>query len=410
MTTLERVVIEGQGTFVRVRKPAYWLFVALVGFGLVSLGTMMSDAITALSTALWISGLLNGALAAAFILILSRMDLFEREPAAVRAAAFIWGAVVATSLAIVANNNLLTLMTKWFGTAFASRWGAAIAGPTNEEWFKALGVVILVLIVREHFNRSIDGLTYGAMCGLGFQVTENMVYAINNAFSNPNSDLAGAVSITVMRIVVAGPWSHPIYSGVAGLGIAYAVTTKGNRSTTRRYGIAAGLFVAAWLMHALWNSPIPRGLPGGFGALVIYGKGALILVFFLVLYRYAARYEWRWFGRIMTGQPESVITPEEMESMRTLRTRRKARKQADFVYGPKGHRMVARMQRAQLNVGEALARAKRAEVDPRNALYVAVALENVRVIRADLDAARTTGRRANGARTGSGLRSRRSRL
>lgn len=398
MTTMERVVIEGQGTFVRVRKPAYWLYVALVAFGLVSLGSMMSEAVSALSTALWIAAVLNGVLAAVFVLILSRMDLFEREPAAVRAAAFIWGAIVATSLAIIANNNLLALLTKLFGTEFAARWGAALAGPTNEEWLKTLGVVILVLIVKEHFNRSIDGLTYGAMCGLGFQVTENMVYAINNAFANPNSDITGAVSITVMRILVAGPWSHPIYSGVAGLGIAYAVTTKGHRSVPRRYGIAVGLFVLAWLMHALWNSPLPGGLPGGLTTLAVYAKGGLILVFFVVLYRYAARYEWRWFGKIMTGQPAEVITATEMESMRTLRTRRKARKQAEFQYGPKGRKLVARMQKAQLMLGEALARAQRAEVDPVNDLGVLVALQNVRAVRADLDDARHFGRKRRNRR------------
>lgn len=393
MTAVERVVVEGQGTFVRVRKPAYWLYVALVTFGLVSLGGMMSEAVTALSSALWIAAVLNGILAAVFVLILSRMDLFEREPAAVRAAAFIWGAVVATSVAIIANNNLLALLTKLFGTEFAARWGAALAGPTNEEWLKTLGVIILVLIVREHFNRSIDGLTYGAMCGLGFQVTENMVYAINNAFSNPNSDVAGAVSITIMRIVVAGPWSHPIYSGVAGLGIAYAVTTKGHRSTFRRYGIAVGLFVLAWLMHALWNSPLPQDLSGGVATLAVYGKGALILVFFLVLYRYTARYEWKWFGKIMKGQPAEIITASEMESMRTLRTRRKARKQAEFQYGPKGRKLVARMQKAHLMLGEALARAQRAEVDPINDLGVLVARENVRVIRSELESARRLGRK-----------------
>ncbi|HZE37273.1 MAG TPA: PrsW family intramembrane metalloprotease [Stackebrandtia sp.] len=392
MTNVERIVVEGQGSFVRVRKPAYWLYVALVGFGLISMGTTMSSAVSVLSTALWISALLNGAMAAVFIWVLARMDLFEREPAAARAAAFVWGALVATSLAIIANNNLLSLLTKLFGAGFAAKWGAALAGPTDEEWLKLMGVIILVLICGEHFNRSIDGLIYGAMCGLGFQVMENMVYAINNAFSNPNSDFTGAVSITVMRILVAGPWSHPIYSGVAGLGVAYAVTTKGKRPVIQRYAVAAGLFVLAWLMHALWNSPLPRDLPGGLNALVIYAKGGLILVFFLVLYRYAANYEWKWFGRIMTGQPESIITSEELESMRTLGTRRRARRQAEFTYGPKGRKLVQRMQRAQLELGEALARARRAEKDPRHALDVTVAGRNVHSIRTELEAARTIGR------------------
>lgn len=377
MSEVTRVVVEGQGTFVRVRKPAYWVYVGLVGFGLLNMGGMMSSAWSSLSTALWISAVLNGLLVVAFVAILAKMDLFEREPAAVRAAAFLWGALVATSVAILANNNLLSLLTKLFGSGFVSRWGAAIAGPTNEEWLKLLGVVILVLIVREHFNRSIDGLIYGAMCGLGFQFMENMIYAINNAYANPNSDIAGAVYVTVMRIVIAGPWSHPIYSGVAGLGIAYVVTTKGARSVLRRYSTAVGLFVAAWLMHALWNSPLPGWLPGGLGILAVYGKGAVILVFFYLLYRTAADYEWHWFGSIMADQPAAVISADEMDSMRTLRTRRRARRQADYTYGPNGHRLVSRMQRAQLALGEALARAERAGTDPDTALDVVVARQNV---------------------------------
>ncbi|MGH8791639.1 MAG: PrsW family intramembrane metalloprotease [Stackebrandtia sp.] len=383
MNTLARVVVEGQGTFVRVRKPAYWLFVALIGFGLVSMGRSMADALNTLSTVLWISAVLNGAVAVAFIWILARMDLFEREPAAVRAAAFLWGALVATSVGAMANNSLLSLIAKVFGSDFASRWGAALAGPTNEEWVKVLGVVILVLIVREHFNRSIDGLIYGAMCGLGFQFMENMIYAVNNAFSNPNSDWVGALSVTIVRIVVAGPWSHPIYTGVAGLGVAFAVT-QATRPAWVRYGVAAGLFVLAWAMHFVWNSPIPFWLPDGLTVLLVYGKGVLILVFFLLLYRYAAGREWDWFVDIMRGQPETVITPGEVKSMKTLGSRRKARKEVGDLYGVNGRRMVERLQRSQIELGEALARARRAEADPDSALDVTVARANIHSIREEM--------------------------
>ncbi|GAA4920782.1 RsiW-degrading membrane proteinase PrsW (M82 family) [Stackebrandtia albiflava] len=388
-----RVVVEGQGTFVRVRKPAFWLYVGLVGFGLIHIGETLTGALRELSTALWIAILLNGVLAAVFIWILGRMDLFEREPAAVRAAAFIWGALVATSVSIIANNNLLALLTKLYGVPFATRWGPAIAGPLNEEWLKMLGVIAIVLIVREHFHHALDGLIYGAFCGLGFQVAENLTYAVNFALSNPNSDLAGSLSITITRILVAGPWSHPIYTGVAGLGVAFAVTSR--RPATVRYLTAAALFLAAWAMHFLWNSPMPAWLPGGLNVLVTYGKGILILVFFLSLYRHAVRREWRWFTEIMQGQPETVITPEEMESMRNLRTRRKARKQAEFIYGTAGKKLVSRMQRAQVELSEALFRAQRSRQNPETALDIVVASMNVRGIREELEAARLPGVRQN---------------
>lgn len=382
---MTRVVMEGQGTFVRVRRPAYWLYVGLLAFGLLYIGDKFSGAFDHLAGALWVPIVLNGLLAVLFVWILGRMDLFEREPAAVRAAALLWGALVATSVAIIANNAMVSLITKLYGVNFATKWGAALAGPINEEWLKTLGVVCIVLIVREHFQRSMDGLIYGAFVGLGFQVVENLTYAINNAVSNPNSDLAGSVSVTLLRILIAGPWSHPVYSGVAGLGIAFAVTQTG-RKWWVRYGVAVLCFLAAWALHFLWNSPLPSWLPKGLAFFAVYGKGALILVFFFVLYGISARREWHWFTEIMHDEPESVITPEELESMRTLRTRRHARRKAAKDYGLYGKRIVTRLQRAQIVLGEAKARCERADGDLAAAPDVLVARANIVGIREELNA------------------------
>ncbi|GLZ79855.1 protease PrsW [Actinorhabdospora filicis] len=382
---MERVVMEGQGTFVRVRRPAYWVYVGLIAFGLLHIGGILRGGFDHIASALWVPLVLNGAMAVLFVWILGKLDYLEREPAAVRAAAMLWGALVATSVAIIANNALISLLTKTYGVEFTAKWGAALAGPINEEWVKTIGVVILVLIVREHFQRSMDGLTYGAFVGLGFQIVENLLYAINNALSNPNSDVAGSVSITLLRILIAGPWSHPVYSGVAGLGIAF-FATQTHRTLYTRFGVAAGCFTAAWALHFLWNSPLPAWLPKGLGFFAIYGKGALILVFFLIVYGMAARREWHWFTEIMAGEPAEVITPDELDAMRTLRTRRHARKKAAKDYGLYGKRIVRRLQRAQRVLGEALARCERAEGDPASAPDVLVARANVLSIRAELNA------------------------
>ncbi|MEV0648442.1 PrsW family intramembrane metalloprotease [Phytomonospora sp. NPDC050363] len=391
---MTRVVMEGQGTFVRVRRPAFWLYVGLLAFGLLYVGDKFSGAFDHLAGALFVPIGLNAVLAAVFIWILGRMDLFEREPAAVRAAALLWGALVATSIAIIANNAMVSLITKAYGVDFATKWGAALAGPINEEWIKTLGVVCLVLIVREHFQRSMDGLIYGAFVGLGFQVVENLSYAINNAVSNPNSDLSGSVSVTLLRIFIAGPWSHPVYSGVAGLGIAFAVTQTGRKRWVR-YGVAALCFFAAWALHFLWNSPLPAWLPKGLAFFAVYGKGALILIFFFVLYRISARREWHWFIEIMRDEPEAVVRPEELESMRTLRTRRLARKKAAKDYGLYGKRIVRRLQRAQVVLGEAKARCERADGDLATAPDVLVGRANILSIREELSspAKRRIGRK-----------------
>ncbi|GAB3659580.1 PrsW family intramembrane metalloprotease [Glycomyces tarimensis] len=381
--TTERVVIESQGAFIRVRRPAYWLYVACLIFGLIGLGRVLSPEYGDIAGALWASVAINGALAIVFLWILARLDLFEREPVTVRAAAMCWGGLAAVSFAIIANDAALVVLAEIMDPAWARTWGPAIAGPLNEEWLKAVGVIILVLIVREHFDRSIDGLIYGALVGLGFQVVENLTYAINFAVLNPNSDWAGSMSVTFTRVLVAGPWSHPLYTGTAGLGIAFLVTQV-RRPRRTRIAVAVGLFALAIAMHALWNLPVPPGLKSWVTIPLTYGKGLIILALFFVLYHFAARAEWRWFVTTMSDQPESVITTEDLTTMRSLRSRRKARNEAARQWGKRAAQLRGRLQRELVRLAAILAREQRRDSDADDAPDVAAVKRNIAALRAEL--------------------------
>jgi len=50
---------------------------------------------------------------------------------------------------ISANTALIDLIAKLGSPALADDWGPALAGPTNEETLKALGVLLLALIVLD---------------------------------------------------------------------------------------------------------------------------------------------------------------------------------------------------------------------------------------------------------------------
>ncbi|WP_035736282.1 PrsW family intramembrane metalloprotease [Glycomyces arizonensis] len=379
----ERVIVENQGAFIRVRRPAYWIYVACLIFGLIGLGRVLSPEYSDIAGALWGSIAINAVLAAVFLWILARLDLFESEPVTVRAAAMCWGGLAAVSFSMTANDAALVVLAELNDAEWARTWGPAIAGPLNEEWLKALGVVMLVLIVREHFDRSIDGLIYGALVGLGFQVVENLTYAINFAVINPNSDWAGSMTVTFTRILVAGPWSHPLYSGTAGLGIAYLVTQV-RRPMRVRVLVAVGLFLLAMAMHALWNLPGVPGLDPRLSLPLVYGKGLIILGLFLVLYHFAARAEWRWFVTTMSDQPEAVVTTEDLTTMRSLRSRRKARNQDAKRWGkPAGH-LRGRLQRELIRLAAILAREQRRDADADDAPDVAAVKRNIAAIRAEL--------------------------
>ncbi len=379
----ERVVVESQGAFIRVRRPAYWVYVACLVFGLIGLGRVLSPEYSDIAGALWASIAINAVLAVVFLWILARLDLFESEPVTVRAAAMCWGGLAAVAFAMIANDASLVVLAKLTDVAWARTWGPAIAGPLNEEWLKTLGVVMLVLIVREHFDRSIDGLIYGALVGLGFQVVENLTYAINFAVINPNSDWAGSLTVTFTRVLVAGPWSHPLYSGTAGLGIAYLVTQV-RKPMRVRLSVAFGLFLLSMAMHALWNLPVGPGLDTRLTLPVTYGKGLIILGLFLVLYHFAARAEWRWFVTTMSDQPESVITTEDLTTMRSLRSRHKARNRAAKRWGKPAAHLLGQLQRELVRLAAILAREQRRDADADDAPDVAAVKRNIAAIRAEL--------------------------
>jgi RsiW-degrading membrane proteinase PrsW (M82 family) len=381
----ERVVVESQGAFVRLRRPAYWLFVACLVYGLLELGRVLSPDYGDIATALWASIGVNAVLAAVFLDLLARLDLFEREPPSVRAAAMCWGGLAAVAFAMLANNAALVVLAEFTDAQWARTWGPPIVGPLNEEWLKALGVVMLVLIVREHFDRSIDGLIYGALVGLGFQVVENLTYAVNFAVLNPNSDVTGALTATFSRVLIAGPWSHPLYTGAAGLGIAFFVTQTRRRLTTR-WGVMIGLYALALAMHGLWNLPLPSSMPTALAIPLSYGKGLIILGLFFVLYHFAARAEWRWFVTTMSDQDESVITTDDLTEMRSLRSRRKARKRAHKRWGKRSAQLIRQLHRDLVSLATLVARDQRRGEDAPDGPDVAAVKRNIAAIRAELAA------------------------
>ena len=62
--------------------------------------------------------------------------------------------------------------------AAASTWGPAVTGAAVEELVKVAGVVAIALLAPRQINSVVDGFVYGALVGLGFQVVENIVFAL----------------------------------------------------------------------------------------------------------------------------------------------------------------------------------------------------------------------------------------
>jgi protease PrsW len=169
------------------------------------------------------------------------------------AAALIWGATAAAGCALLANRGLTGLWAKGVGVGFSANWSDALSAPLNEELLKVCGVLMIVLAAPLAINGPLDGLIYGALTGLGFQATENVIYGLNNIVMSGATNPAQAVLNSVLiRVGTTGLGSHWTMTAVAGAGIGYLVVRS------RRGGELApaiGCLLLAMGMHLLFDAP-----------------------------------------------------------------------------------------------------------------------------------------------------------
>ena len=75
-----------------------------------------------------------------------------------------------------ANGGWGLTVARLGGPEFAARWTAALTAPFVEETLKGCGVVMIYLIARDEIDDVMDGFVYGAVCGLGFAIVEDVFY------------------------------------------------------------------------------------------------------------------------------------------------------------------------------------------------------------------------------------------
>ncbi|MEU4621015.1 PrsW family intramembrane metalloprotease [Actinoplanes sp. NPDC023801] len=345
-----------------VRQPAFWVVIVLLAVGAVRISQIMAIFLKSYPIATLTAILLFGLLAVPFWLFLSELDFMEREPPSLRVVAFAWGGLVATSVSIPGSTALDNLIAKLGSPDLAAEWGAALAGPTVEEIAKTLGVVAIVLIARSQINSVLDGIVYGALVGLGFQIVEDVVFAIGAVRSAGEGDQVQPVITTfLVRGFLAGVWSHTLFGALAGAGIGYLVVNR-ERGRPRRIAVAGLALFGAWASHSLWNSPLFReSLGDGAVALlaVLLFKGLPPLLLVLYLVRRAHDREAAYYvGILATVRERDLITEEELRVLGSGSRRGAARRHAAARAGRKARAAVRRLQRAQAGLAVELSRAE----------------------------------------------------
>lgn len=340
----------GVDGFFQPRRAAFWLLVFFLVVGAFSTLSKIHLSYEIVPTAVLVGTVVWALYTVPFVWFLRALDVFEQHSPLGFALAFAWGGFGAVWLVIPVNGAVESLAAKLGGPEFAARWAPALAAPTNEELFKYVGVVLLVMIARTQFPTILSVVVTGATVGLGFQVVEDLVYTANTAIQFPSSDqVAPVIVMLVVRGLLGGLWSHALYTSIACFGLGYLVA-RPDRPLGRRVAVAAAFFLLAWSAHFFWDSPLLRGLGGGVVVLALV-KGVPVLVVGCAVWYLAGREE-ALRVRALTDSylDRTLVAPEEIDTLRSFRERRSVRRYLRFRHGRPAARALRRLQRAQLHL------------------------------------------------------------
>jgi len=209
------------------------------------------------------------------------IDRWEPEPRLVLVFAFLWGAAAAVAIALLVGAQIENAVYSLGGPGPAYQFfGAAIQAPIVEEAGKGLGLLLIFLFARKHFDGPIDGLVYAAWIAGGFAFTENILY-FGAELLNSGGSIGAVTSIFFMRGIMS-PFAHVMFTAATGLLLGIAA---------RRASTAGGIgfffigLIPAILLHALWNGALffVGDFFFGYYALVQFPLfvGAVLLVIFL---------------------------------------------------------------------------------------------------------------------------------
>ena len=212
-----------------------------------------------------------------YIVLLLWIDRYESEPLWMLATAFLWGALVAVFIAIIINTiNGAIVTAATHSVQIGENFGAVISAPIVEESSKAFILFVLFLWKKDEFDGIIDGIVYAGMVGLGFAMTENILY-----YGRAVQGGAGALTFIFILRGMAAPFSHPLFTSMTGIGLGWS--RQSNNGFIKIVAPVLG-FMTAILLHATWNGTATYGGAIGFFAGYFIIMGPALIVTLMVIF------------------------------------------------------------------------------------------------------------------------------
>jgi RsiW-degrading membrane proteinase PrsW (M82 family) len=259
--------------------------------------------------------------------IVLSLDKYEKEPRRAIIAAFAWGAVGAVLFSLIAEIIFDQILITSVGEDGASFLSIAIGAPFIEEFFKGIALLVLLWFFRREFDNVLDGLVYGALIGLGFAMTENILY-FGQAYFDDGA--RGLGQLFIVRAVIDG-FGHAQYTGTTGAALGWA-RSRYHRGMGRIVVPFLGFGLAVF-QHFLWNTGliVIAGIQGGDASIwsVVLIEAPLFTFPSLLVLYLIARTSSRRELQILRDQlaPEvhyGVLTPDEYRTLTTEPLRREA--------------------------------------------------------------------------------------
>jgi len=132
------------------------------------------------------------------------------------------------------------------------RFRVVVLAPLLEEPAKALALLLLARTAR--FESTTDGFVFGAAAGLGFALSENLIYFHGAADAGDGALLAGVLALRTLYSALM----HAVATAAIGAAVGYVKFRNGRR---RVLVPLLGLAVAVGV-HALWNGLLEAALGG----------------------------------------------------------------------------------------------------------------------------------------------------
>jgi len=249
-----------------------------------------------------------------YIMLLLWVDRYEAEPLWMLATSFLWGALVAVFIAIILNTiNGEIVKAATNNAQIGENFGAVVSAPIVEESAKAFILLVLFLWKKDEFDGIVDGIVYAGMVGLGFAMTENILY-----YGRAVQGGAGALTfIFILRGMIA-PFSHPLFTSMTGIGLGWS--RQSNNGFIKVVAPVMGFMLAIFL-HATWNGTATYGGAAGFFAAYFLIMGPAFIVTLMVIF-FSLRREGRIVRQFLYADfQRGFFDAQEYDKLCTIRGR-----------------------------------------------------------------------------------------